>query len=466
MTAVLGGATVEELRQGVHGTVVAPGDADYDAARAVWNAMIDRRPALVVRCAEVADVVAAVRFARSQDLEISVRGGGHSLPGFSTTDGGLVIDLSRMRDVRVDATERRALVEGGATWADVDQATQAAGLAVTGGLVSTTGVGGFTLGGGIGWLTRRYGLASDNLVGAEIVTADGSVVRASESENADLLWGLRGGGGNFGVVTSFEFRLFPLGPMILGGPVFYPGEQAVEVLRSWRDATDDMPDDLTTLISLGSAPPIPPIPESWHGRPVATLVGAFAGSIADGQAPAAPLRKLGDPIADLLGEMPYLVLQTLVDPGWGPGARNYFTSAFLTGLPDAAIDVLAAAHQSRPSPFNEIHLHHMGGAAARIGADASAFGNRKAPFLLNIICRWLEPGDDAAELAWARGLRDAMQPFATGGTYVNFLGLGDARVRDAYDAERYARLIDLKRRWDPTNAFHLNQNIAPGAGGG
>ena len=466
MTAVLGGATIEELRQSVRGTVTAPGDAGFDEARAVWNGMIDKRPALVVRCAEVADVVAAVQFARSQDLEIAVRGGGHSLPGFSTTDGGLVIDLSSMRGINVDAEARRAVVEGGATWADVDQATQAVGLAVTGGLVSSTGVGGFTLGGGIGWLTRRYGLASDNLIGAEIVTADGSVVRASETENADLLWGLRGGGGNFGVVTSFEFRLFPLGPMILGGPIFYPGEQVPSVLRSWRDATAAMPDDLTTLVSLGSAPPIPPIPESWHGRPVATVVSAFAGAIADGQAPAAPLRKLGDPIVDLLGEMPYLVLQTLVDPGWGPGARNYFTSSFLGGLPDAAIDVLAEAHQSRPSPFNEIHLHQLGGAAARIGADASAFGNRQAPFLLNIICRWLEPGDDERELAWARGLRESMKPFATGATYVNFLGVGDAGARDAYDAERYARLVDLKRRWDPTNAFHLNQNIAPGSAGG
>jgi FAD/FMN-containing dehydrogenase len=461
MTAVLGGATVEELRQSVRGTIVVPGDAEYDGARAVWNGMIDRRPALVVRCGGVADVVAAVQFARSQGLEIAVRGGGHSLPGFSTTDGGVVIDLSRMRGVTVDAAARRAVVEGGATWADVDQATQAEGLAVTGGLVSTTGVGGFTLGGGVGWLTRKHGLASDNLVAADIVTADGSVVRASESENADLLWGLRGGGGNFGVVTSFEFGLFPLGPMILGGPVFYPGEQAVEVLRGWRDATAAMPDDLTTLVSLGSAPPIPPIPESWHGRPVATVIGAWAGSIADGAAPAAPLRTLGDPIADLLGEMPYQVLQTLVDAGWGPGARNYFTSSFLADLPDAALEVLAEAHQSRPSPFNEIHLHQMGGAAARIDAEASAVGNRQAPFLLNIICRWLEPADDERELAWARGLRDAMAPFATGGTYVNFLGVGDARVRDAYDAERYGRLAGLKRRWDPTNAFHLNQNIAP-----
>jgi len=333
MTAVLGGATIEELRQSVRGAVTAPGDAGYDEARAVWNGMIDRRPALVVRCAGVADVVAAVQFARSQDLEIAVRGGGHSLPGFSTTDGGLVIDLSSMRGVKVDTDGRRAIVEGGATWADVDQATQAAGLAVTGGLVSSTGVGGFTLGGGIGWLTRRYGLASDNLIGAEIVTADGSIVRASESENADLLWGLRGGGGNFGVVTSFEFRLFPVGPMILGGPVFYPGEQVPAVLRSWRDATAAMPDDLTTLVSLGSAPPIPPIPESWHGKPVATVVAGFAGAIAAGQAPAAPLRKLGDPIVDLLGEMPYLVLQTLVDAGWGPGtdlARHRSTRSTCT----------------------------------------------------------------------------------------------------------------------------------------
>jgi hypothetical protein len=431
----------------------------------VWNGMIDRRPALIVRCADTGDVAAAVQNARSQWLEIADRGGGHSLPGFSTTEGGLVIDLSPMRGVRVDAPGRRALVEGGATWADVDQATQAEGLAVTGGLVSTTGVGGFTLGGGVGWLTRRYGLASDNLIGAEVVTADGSVVRLSEAENADLLWGLRGGGGNFGVVTSFEFRLFPVGPMILGGPTFYPGDQAVDVLRAWRDATAAMPDDLTTLVSLGSAPPIPPIPEAWHGQPVATVIGAFAGSIADGQAPAGPLRTLGEPIVSLLGEMPYLVLQSLVDPGWGAGARNYFTSSFLAGLPDAAIDVLAAAHASRPSPFNEIHLHQMGGAAAQVAADASAFGSREAPFLLNIVARWLEPAEDEIELAWARGLRDAMKPFATGATYVNFLGVGDTGVRNAYDAERYARLVDLKRRWDPTNAFHLNQNIDPAVAG-
>jgi FAD/FMN-containing dehydrogenase len=461
MAAVLGGATIEELRQSVHGTVIVPGDADYDAARAVWNGMIDRRPALVVRCAEAGDVVAAVQFARSQGLEIAVRGGGHSLPGFSTSDGGLVIDLSPMRRVSVDAPGRRAVVEGGATWADVDQATQAEGLAVTGGLVSTTGVGGFTLGGGVGWLTRRYGLASDNLVSAEVVTADGSVVRASEAENADLLWGLCGGGGNFGVVTSFEFRLFPVGPTILGGPVFYPGAQTVDVLRAWRDATQAMPDDLTTLVSLGSAPPIPPIPEAWHGQAVATVIGAFAGAIAAGQAPAKPLRTFGEPIVDLLGEIPYVALQSLVDPGWGPGARNYFTAVFLAGLPDAAIDLLAAAHQSRPSPFNEIHIHQMGGAAARVGAEASAFGNRQAPFLLNVVARWLEPTEDDRELAWARGLRDALKPFATGGTYVNFLGVGDTGVRDAYDSERYARLADLKRRWDPTNAFHLNQNIPP-----
>jgi FAD/FMN-containing dehydrogenase len=464
MAAVLGGATIEELRQTVRGHVIAQADSGYEAARAVWNGMIDRRPALVVRCVETADVVAAIQFARSQGLEIAVRGGGHSLPGFSTSDGGLVIDLSGMRRVSVDATSRTATVDGGANWADVDQATQAAGLAVTGGLVSTTGVGGFTLGGGIGWLMRRHGLASDNLVGAEVVTADGSVVRASDAENADLLWGLRGGGGNFGVVTSFEFQLHPVGPMILGGPVFYPGDEAAQVMRGWRDATAGMPDELTTLVSLGTAPPIPPVPERWHGQPVATIVAGFAGAAADGQAPAAPLRALAEPIADLLGEMPYLVLQTLVDAGWGAGARNYFTSSFLGGLPDEAIDILAAAHQARPSPFNEIHLHQMGGAAGRIGTDASAFGNRRAPFLLNIICRWFEPADDERELAWARGLRDAMQPFATGGTYVNFLGVGDARVRDAYDAERYARLLDLKRRWDPTNAFHLNQNIDPSAG--
>ena len=462
MATILGDGTLQELREAIHGEVIGPADHQYDSARVAWNGMIDKRPGLIVRCSGVSDVIAAVQFARSQGLEIAIRGGGHSLPGFSTTDGGVVIDLSPMRGVRVDRASRRVLVEGGATWADVDQATQAHGLAVTGGLVSTTGVGGFTLGGGVGWLMRKYGLASDNLVGAEVVTSDGRLVNASDTENADLLWGLRGGGGNFGIVTTLEFRLHQIGPDILGGPVFHPAAQTAQVLRGWLSYTSaNLADEMTTLVSLGSAPPIPPIAEAFHGTKVVTVVSAFAGAPDTGMEVAAPLHTLGEPIADLLGPIPYLVLQSLVDPGWGPGARNYFTSAFLADVPDEAIAILAEYHQTAPSPFSEIHIHHMGGAVARIGQDRSAFGNRQAPYLLNVVARWIEPGDDERNLGWARALRAAMEPFGTGGAYSNFLGVGDDRVRAAYDADLYNRLATLKRTWDPDNVFHLNQNIPP-----
>jgi FAD/FMN-containing dehydrogenase len=462
VTTILGDGTLQELREIVRGEVIGPADPAYEQARPVWNGMIDKRPAVIVRCASAADVVEAVQFARSEDLEIAVRGGGHSLPGFSTTNGGIVVDLSAMRAIEVDAAARTVRVQGGATWADLDQQTQAFGLAVTGGLVSTTGVAGFTLGGGVGWLMRKYGLSSDNLIGADIVTADGRMVRATESEHPDLLWGLRGGGGNFGVVTAFEFKLYEVGPDVLAGPIFYPAPQAAQVLRGWRSYTSNLADGMTTLISLGSAPPIPPIPAELHGHKITTVVGAWAEPIDAGLEVAGPLRTLGDPIVDLHGPMPYLVLQTLVDPFWGPGARNYFTSAFLAGLPDEAIAVLSQFHQACPSPFSEIHIHHMGGAVARVGPDASAFGNREAPYLLNIVTRWIEPGDDELNLGWARDLRSAMEPFGTGGAYANFLGLGDDRVRAAYDPERYARLAGLKRTWDPDNLFHLNQNILPG----
>jgi FAD/FMN-containing dehydrogenase len=463
MTTILGDGTLQELRETIRGDVIGPADDRYDSARFAWNGMIDKRPALIVRCTGNADVIAAVQFARSQGMEVAIRGGGHSLPGFSTTDGGVVIDLSGMRGVRVDEAAMRVMVEGGATWADVDQATQQHGLAVTGGLVSTTGVAGFTLGGGVGWLMRKHGLSSDNLVGAEVVTADGRLVHATETENSGLLWGLRGGGGNFGVVTTLEFRLHRVGPDILGGPVFHPAGQTVQVLRGWRSYTSaNLADEMTTLVSLGSAPPIPPIPEELHGTKVVTVVSAYAGAPDGGVEVAAPLHTLGDPIADLLGPIPYLVLQSLVDPGWGPGARNYFTSAFLGDLPDEAIEVLAEYHRACPSPFSEIHIHHMGGAVARVGIDQSAFGNREAPYLLNVVGRWIEPGDDERNLRWARALRAAMDPFGTGGVYSNFLGVGDDGVRAAYDTDRYTRLAALKREWDPDNVFHLNQNIPPG----
>src|SRR3954469_15667834 len=308
---ILGDATVAELAAELRGSLIRPGDDDYDSARALWNAAHDHYPAIIVRCAGPADVAAAVRFARSEKLEVAVRGGGHSIPGFSGVDGGLVIDLSPMRGILVDPVGRRAIVQGGCTWRDVDLETQAHGLATTGGLVSSTGVAGFTLGGGIGWLMRSYGLASDNLLSADVVTADGEMVRASETENADLLWALRGGGGNFGVVTSFEFALHPVGPTLAGGVIFYPGDDAEAVLRGWREWLKSAPDELTTVVNLTTAPPAPFIPEAWHGKRVIAIVGMHSGSVDDGIAALAPLRSLAEPVADLFGPMPYIGMQSL-----------------------------------------------------------------------------------------------------------------------------------------------------------
>jgi FAD/FMN-containing dehydrogenase len=461
MTIILGEGTVQELRESVRGDVIAPGDPTYDEARAVWNGLIDKRPALVVRAVGVADVLAAVQFARSQGLELAVRGGGHSLPGFSTSDGGMVLDLGRMKSIRVDPVRQRAVVEAGATWREFDHEAQAFGLAVTGGLVSSTGVAGFTLGGGIGWLMRRYGLACDNLVGADVVTADGRYLRASADENPDLFWGLRGGGGNFGVVTSLEFQLHRVGPTILAGPIFYPGEQAAEVLRRFRDYASTLPDEMATLASLASAPPLPVLPVEVHGKPIVIIVGVYAGSPDDGMDLAAPLRTLGTPIADLLGPMPYATIQSLLDPLWTAGARNFFKSGYLADIPDEAVETLTGFQLTAPSQSNEIHLERFGGAVARVADDATAFGSRSAPWVVNVVARWMDASSDDAEITWARDLHAALEPFLASGTYLNFLSAGDDRVREAYGPEKYERLARLKEIWDPTNLFRLNQNIQP-----
>jgi len=461
MSTILGEGTIEELRQSLRGELIAPTDAGYDAARAVWNGMIDRRPALIVRCQGVADVLAAVQFARSQHLEVAVRSGGHSLPGFSTTDGGILIDLRPMSAVRVDPSAMRAVVEGGATWAEIDHETQAFGLAVTGGLISSTGVGGFTLGGGIGFLMRKHGLACDNLVGADVVTADGELVHASESENADLLWGLRGGGGNFGIVTAFEFALHRVGPTILGGPIFYPADQGRDVLRGWREWTADAPDEVTSLVNLTTAPPLPFLPAEVHGTKVVIVAAMYAGDLEDGNRVVAPLRQLGRPIVDLLGPMPYTVIQSLVDPLWGPGARNYFSATYLADLPDDAIDQVLAFHGPAISPTSEIHVHQMGGAVARVAGDATAYANREAPFAVNTVANWTDPSTDAEQVGWARSVLRALEPSATGGAYVNFLGSGDDAIRTVYPPATYERLSRLKEAWDPTNLFRLNQNVRP-----
>jgi hypothetical protein len=454
--------SIAELAEGVRGEVIRPGDPGYDEARAVWNGAIDRHPALIVRCAGVADVMRAVEFARSEKLVVAVRGGKHSLPGFSTVDGGIVIDLSPMQGIQVDPEARTVRAQGGVTWNTLDHETQAFGLAVTGGLVSTTGIAGFTLGGGIGWLMRKHGLTADNLIAADVVTADGRLVHASAEENPELFWGLRGGGGNFGIVTSFEYQLHPVGPVVMGGPVIYPGSMAGDILRFYREWSKDAPDELTTLVSLATAPPAPFIPEEWHGKRIVIIPGVYAGSVEDGERAMRPLRQLGEPVADLMGPLPYVAMQSLLDPLWGPGAHNYFKSGWLRGLDDRAIDTLVDYHRDASSPKSEIHVHQMGGAVARVGASATAFGDRSAPFLLNIIASTFtaEGYDDA--VGWAQGLHGAMDPALTGGTYVNFISAeGPDRVRDAYSADTYERLRALKREYDPGNLFRLNQNVRP-----
>ena len=460
---VIGDATVAEFAAELRGTVIGRSDAGYDEARALWNAAHDHHPHLIARCAGASDVVAALRFARSQGLEIAVRGGGHSIPGFSGVDGGLVIDLSDMRGVRVDPAARRAFVEGGCTWHDVDLETQVHGLATTGGLVSMTGVGGFTLGGGIGWLMRRHGLACDNLVGADVVTADGDVVHASEDENPDLLWALRGGGGNFGVVTSLEFELHEVGPTVAGGVVFYPGDDAEAVLRGWREWLPSCPEELTTVVNLTTAHPVPFIPEAWHGKRVAAIAALYCGSPEDGIEALAPLRNLAEPVADLLGPIPYTAMQSLLDGLHPAGDGNYFKSHHMTDMPDEAIEAVTFGHRSVTSPQCEIHVHDLRGAVARQPAGGSAFPHREAPFLLNVIGKWPGGGPGPEHVAWARDLVTSMEEFGTGAAYVNFLGDAEDkdRLRSAYGAETYDRLVAMKDRFDPENVFHLNQNIAP-----
>ena len=459
--SVLGEATIQELREAVRGEIVTPNDEGYEEACRVWNGAHDgRRPALIVRCTGAADVIAAVGFARSNDLTIAVRGGGHSIAGFSTNDNGIVIDLSQMNGVHVDTDARRATVGGGAVWADVDHEAQAHGLATTGGLVSSTGVGGFTLGGGIGWLMRKHGLACDNLVGAEVVTADGRLVHASERENADLFWGLRGGGGNFGIVTQFEFELHPLGPIVYAGPIFYSADADGDLLRLFREWAPGATDDVTAVIDLTTAPPLPVIPEAWHGKKVAAFIAASAGPVDKGEAQVSEFRAVAEPVADLLGPMPYTVIQSLIDPLWGKGIHAYFKATNLARLDDALIDRLRELHLQAPGPQCEIHVHQMGGALARVGDGDTAFAERSMPYVLNAVTGWHDPDAADAHIAWARAVIEAASEASTGRAYVNFLGDADA-ARSSYGAETYKRLVELKNQYDPTNVFRLNQNIEP-----
>jgi len=454
------GTRLESFRGAVRGETLVPGEAGYEQARAVWNGMIDRRPALVVRCSGVADVLLGIELARERDLVVSVRGAGHHIAGRSVCDGGLVIDLSRMRGVRVDPGSRTARVGPGATLGDVDHETQAFGLATPLGINSTTGIAGLTLGGGFGWLTRKLGMTADNLVAADVVTADGQLLHASEQHEPDLLWGLRGGGGNLGIVTSFELRLHPVGPQVLAGLIVHPFAAARDVMRDWREVMASAPDDLTCWIVARKAPPLPFLPETWHGREVLVLAMLWAGDPAGGEEGTRALRSIGTPIADVVGPTPYAAFQQALDPLLLPGARNYWKSHNLSSLPDAAIDTFIRQVEGLPSPQCEILMAHLGGAPGRVPVSATAYPHRDANFIMNVHARWESRQDDQVCTAWARGAFDSMAPYATGGTYVNFMTDDEERARAAYGAN-YDRLARLKKRYDPTNLFRMNQNVPP-----
>lgn len=440
--------TIQDFQASLRGQAVLPGDADYDEARKVWNGMIDRRPSLIARCAGVADVSRAVRLARNQNLLLAVRGGGHNVAGAGTCDGGLVIDLSPMKAVLVESKRSIVRVEPGATWKDFDEETQKYGLATTGGLVSSTGVAGFTLGGGIGWLVRKHGLACDNLLSAEVVTADGQLVRASADENPELLWGLRGGGGNFGVVTAFEFALHPVSTVV-GGIVAHPLPRAREVLQFYRDFIATAPDELTTIVIFATTP---------EGHQIIGIAACYAGPVEQGEEVIRPLKEFGPPVMDMMGPLPYTALQQANDPTAPAGLQNYWKAAFLQDLSDEASDAIIESATNATSPLSMIHIHQLGGAMNRVAADAAAFGHRDEGFVVNIIGTWPTPVDNDKHIDWVRDLFSALQPYAHG-AYINFLGdEGQERVRSAYGSN-YERLVALKHKYDPTNLFRLNQNI-------
>ncbi|MET2828698.1 FAD-binding oxidoreductase [Mesorhizobium shangrilense] len=457
-------AALEGLAAQLRGTLLQEGDAAYDDARTVWNATIDRRPGLIVRCSGASDVINAVNFARENRLLVAVRGGGHNIAGSAVCDGGMMIDLSPMKSVRVDVAAQRAWVGPGATLADVDKETQAFGLAVPTGINSTTGISGLTLGGGFGWITRKFGLTIDNLVSADVVTADGKLLRASQTENPDLFWALRGGGGNFGIVTAFEFKLHQMGPQVLSGLVVHPFADAEKVLREYRKALETAPDELTCWVVMRQAPPLPFLPTEWHGKEVLVLAMCYCGDIQAGEKATQKLRAIGTPIADVVGPNPFTGWQQAFDPLLAPGARNYWKSHDLTEFSDNAAAAITAAIARLPGPECEIFVGHVGGAAGRIKADATAFPQRNSHFVMNVHARWREPAMDKACIDWARGLYEAVKPYAAGTVYVNFMPEDEAgRVEAAYGGN-YRRLVEIKQRYDPLNLFRMNQNLRPKEG--
>ena len=455
---VLDADAIEQFGAGLRGGHLLRGDDGYEEARSIYNAMIDHRPALIVRCAGAADVIHAVDFSRDNDLLVSVRGGGHNVSGNAITDGGLMIDLSPMKGVRVDPEGKTARAEPGVTWGEFDHDTQAFGLATTGGLISTTGVAGLTLGGGIGWLMGNHGLACDNLISVDVVTADGRFLTASESRNQDLFWGLRGGGGNFGIATSFEFQLHPVGPM-LGGTLIYPLDQATETLGFLDGFIRTCPDELGAFVAFATSP---------EGERVMVIFISYNGAVEEGERILKPLREFGAPVADMVGPMPYVQVQRMMDDAFPAGRQNYWKSNFLKGLDAGAIEIIVDHVSKVPSPFSAVAIEVFGGAVNRVGMDDTAFNYRDARYNLLIVGAWSDPAAKDENVKWVRDLWDSMEPYSSGGVYVNYLGQeadeGVERVKSAYGPEKYERLVALKDKYDPTNLFRLNQNIRPSAG--
>lgn len=461
----VGAAELDSFAAQISGGVIAVDHPDYEEARKIWNGMVDRRPALIARCRNEADVQAAVRFAAQRRMLVSVRGGGHHIAGNAVAEGGLMIDLSGMRGVRVDAQRRTAMVEPGALLGDLDREAQAHGLAVPLGINSTTGVAGLTLGGGFGWLTRRHGLAIDNLLSVRVVTADGQVRVASASSEPELFWALRGGGGNFGVATSFEFQLHPVGPEVYSGLVVYPFAQARQVLRAWRDFCAKAPDELSVWTVMRKAPPLPFLPESVHGQEVVIFALVWCGELSKGEQAVAPVLGFGEPVGSALGPTPYAGFQTAFDPLLAPGARNYWKSNNFKTLSDAAIERLIENAGKLPGPACEIFVAQVGGAMGRVKAEDTAFTGRDASFIMNVHGRWSDPAEDDKVRNWARGVFQQAAPHATASGYVNFLTEDEAgRVAESYGIN-YPRLQAAKRRFDPDNLFRMNLNIAPAKGG-
>jgi len=459
---VLEDSLFEALSQEIRGEIVFKGEEGYEKARTIWNDMIEKSPTGIVRCLGTADVVAAVNFARKHNLLISVRGGGHNVAGHALCDGGLMIDLSNMKGIHVDPRSKTALVQPGVDLGDLDKETQLFDLAVPTGIVSKTGLAGLTLGGGFGWLTRKFGFTSDNLLSAEVVTADGQVLRASREQHPDLFWGIRGGGGNFGVVTLFEYDLHSVGPMVLGGLLLHPMEKAGELLRFYRDFADDAPEELGSLFAIRLAPPAPFLPEDIHGKPICGLIVVYAGDLEEGEKVLEPLRNFGQPLADKIGPKSYIGVQSMLDQGQPEGNLYYVKSHYMTKLPDEAIDRIIAQGKTLSSPLTRIIIMQLGGAIRRLDEMAMAASHRDAEFVLAINNGWRDSSESSKHIEWTRDFWTDIKPYSSG-HYVNFLPADENQegVWSAYGKEKYSRLVEIKNKYDPDNFFRLNQNIQP-----